>query len=113
MSEDSPEEQKQEADTVELGGNIDLTGFREIEPGMMVVIKKIVGTYAKKFSEQRSDFEKLSISLKTVHKTEGSEKYELHGKLMLGGKPVTSEVTDRNLFFALDSVMKKIENSLS
>lgn len=35
-------------DTLELGGNIQLTGFSELNGGQMIVLKKIVGNYCEK-----------------------------------------------------------------
>jgi ribosome-associated translation inhibitor RaiA len=99
-------------ETLQLGGNIELTGFTELEPGSMVILKKIVGNYARKFSDICKNFEKLSLTMKTVHATERSEKYEVHGKLMDNGTAITSELTDRNLFFALDKVCKNMESSI-
>lgn len=93
---------------IELGGNITLVGFKEIEKGELVVVKKLVGSYTRKMSDSVSEFENLTVTLKIVHKTEGSEKYELHAKAMIGGKPVTSEITERNLFVGLDTVLKKV-----
>lgn len=100
-------------ETVELGGNISLTGFKDLESGSITIIKKIVGSYAKKFSEKSDDFKKLSLTMKRVHATEGSGKYELHAKLILKGAPITAEETDRNLFVVLDNVLKKIEGQIS
>lgn len=95
---------------MELGGNIKLDGFREVDRPELVVVKKIVGSYARKFSDMLGDeFEELSLSLKLVHKKEKSEKYELHAKVMKKGKPYAAEVTDRNLFVAMDSVLKKLQ----
>ena len=51
--------------------------------------------------------------MKPVHETDASRIYELHAKLMDNGKPIVGEVSDRNLFVAIDSVLKKIENSFS
>lgn len=99
-------------ETMELGGNIELTGFSELDPGVLVVVKKVVGNYAKRLSEIEKDFEKLQVTLKTVHKTAKSEKNELHAKVIAKGKPYTAEVTDLNLFFALDKVLKKVENEI-
>jgi ribosome-associated translation inhibitor RaiA len=101
------------AETLELGGNIGLTGFSELDPGAMVVVKKIVGNYAKRFSEIQKEFEKLDVSLKTVHKKETSGKCELHALVRAKGKKYSAEVTEMNLFFALDKVLKKVENSIS
>ena len=97
-------------ETVELGGNIQLTGFKQVEPAAMVVLKKIIGGYAKKFSERCDKFEKLGLTLKPVHKNEHSEKYELHGMVVDNGKTHTTEVVDRNLFFALSIVLKKLDS---
>jgi len=36
-------------DTLELGGNIELTGFRELDPGSMIVVKKNSDTYRVHF----------------------------------------------------------------
>jgi ribosome-associated translation inhibitor RaiA len=103
---------QEEDKPLELGGNIELRGFSNIDSGSMVILKKIIGNYAKKFSEKNSNFEKLSVSMKNVHKTQASEKYEVNGKLVIRGNPITAEVTDRNLFVAVDSVLKKIENQI-
>lgn len=93
---------------IELGGNITLVGFKEIEKAELVVVKKLVGSYTRKMSDIVSGFENLTVTLKIVHKTEGSEKYELHAKAMVNGKPVTSEITERNMFVGLDDVLKKV-----
>ncbi len=93
---------------IELGGNITLVGFKEIEKAELVVVKKLVGSYTRKMSDTVSGFENLTVTLKIVHKTEGSKKYEFHAKAMVSGKPITSEITDRNLFVGLDDVLKKV-----
>ncbi|KYK25613.1 hypothetical protein AYK26_05735 [Euryarchaeota archaeon SM23-78] len=93
---------------IELGGNITLVGFKEIERGELVVVKKIVGSYARKMSDTVSGFESITVTLKIVHKTEGSEKYELHAKALVKGKPITSKSTERNLFVGLDDVLKNV-----
>jgi len=79
----------------------------------MIVLKKIVGNYARKFSERLSNFEQLSITMKTVHDTEKNRQFEINGKVMENGKPITAEIVDRNLFVAVDGVLKKIENSIN
>lgn len=98
-------------DIIQLGGNIELSGFREIEKINNVVINKIVGNYARKFSEIGSNFEKLQLHLKTVHASEdgNSKKIELHARVFNNGKVFASEVVDRNLYFALDAVLKKVK----
>ena len=49
-------------DTMQLGGNIELNGFNELERSKLVVVKKIVGNYAKEFSD-KTRFDKLSLTL--------------------------------------------------
>ncbi|PIN72325.1 hypothetical protein COV21_02535 [Candidatus Woesearchaeota archaeon CG10_big_fil_rev_8_21_14_0_10_45_5] len=99
-------------ENIQLGGNIELIGFSVIDRAQMVVVKKIVGNYARKFSEMAKDFEKLSLSLKKIHAIENSENYEISAKLMAGGKPLNGSVTDRNLFFGIDKVLKIIEGMI-
>ncbi len=95
-------------DIQQLGGNIELAGFRELDSGSMIILKKIIGNYARKFSDKLGNMEKLSITIKTV----GSNQYEMHAKLVAGGEVFNSEVTDHNLFVITDAVMKKIESSV-
>ncbi|MCB9362661.1 hypothetical protein H6504_04450 [Candidatus Woesearchaeota archaeon] len=97
-------------DEVELGGNIRLNGFSALEPGKLVVVKKIVGNYAKRLTEHAEGFDGLSVSMKKVH---GSDNFEVHSKVVAKGGPFTSEITNRNLFFALDDVLSKLEEQVS
>ena len=100
-------------DFMQLGGNIELSGFRDVDGASMVVLKKIIGNYGRHMSEISDKFEKLSITMKPVHETEKSEKYEIHAKLIKEGKPFVSEVVERNLFVAVDNALKKIVNEIS
>lgn len=95
---------------MQLGGNIRLSGFNEISKPELSVLKKIIGSYARKFSDNLEGYQSLSLHLKGVHRTEASEKFEVHGKVEANGKINTSEVTDRNIFVAVDSVLKKLES---
>ncbi|MCF7871779.1 hypothetical protein K9L97_01985 [Candidatus Woesearchaeota archaeon] len=97
---------------MQLGGNIRLSGFNVLEKPEVVVVKKIVGSYARKFSDNLQGYEALELHLKEVHKTEGSEKYELHGKVVFEGKVEATEITERNIFVAVDTVLKKLETIL-
>lgn len=96
-------------DSIELGGNIELNGFSKIDRSNMVIVKKIVGTYAKKLYEHGNKIDKISLHLKNVHQDQGQGKFEIHAKVISEGKPITSETINNNLFFALDDVLKKIE----
>ena len=100
-------------DILQLGGNIQLAGFRDIDGASMVILKKIIGNYVRKMSEVAKKFESLNVTMKPVHETEKSEKYEIHAKLLDNGKPIVSEVVERNLFVAVDNALKKIINELN
>jgi hypothetical protein len=97
---------EQDEKDLQLGGNITLSGFKEIGRGEIIVVKKIVGSYARKFSDNIDNFESLKLNLKIVHQTEASEKYELHCQAIAGGKSYNTDHTDRNLFVCLDHVLK-------
>ena len=88
--------------TMELGGNISLSGFSERDFTEMIVIKKIVGQYARKFTDHFKEFSHLNITMKTVH----TSKFELVTKAHIASKEFASEVTENNLFVALDSSLK-------
>jgi len=100
-------------DPVQLGGNITISGFRDIDGASMVVLKKIIGNYARKIAEMNDKFESLKVTMKSVHEKEKSEKYEIHVNLMNNGKPFVSEVVERNLFIAVDNALKKVMNEIS
>ena len=111
MEENTKVEENSAEDSVQLGGNIVLSGFRDIDGGSKVILRKIVGSYARKFADSTSNFEKLALSMKLVHQTEGSQKYEIKGKMVDNGQVFASDITDRNLFVAIDGVLKKLESS--
>jgi hypothetical protein len=93
---------------ISLGGNIVLTGFRDLSRQELVIVKKIVGSYARKLSDNLSDFQELKVTLKSVHKTENSEKYELHTSVRFGRSHFEAGIVERNLFVGLDSCIGKV-----
>ena len=99
-------------ENIKLGGNIELSGFRVVDGSSMVVLKKIIGNYAKRIAELTKRLEVLHLTLKPVHEREKSEKYEVHAKIVDDGKVYASEITERNLFVAVDTALKKIVNEL-
>ena len=98
---------------MQLGGNIELSGFRDMDGATMVVLKKIIGNHARRMTELNDKFESLKVTMKPVHETEKSEKYEIHAQLIAAGKPVVSEAVERNLFVAVDDALKKIISEIS
>ena len=99
---------EEESDSTELGGNITLVGFKEVDKAELVVVKKLVGSYTRKLADTVSGFESITVTLKLIHHTEeGNPKYELHAKVNVKGNVCATEVVDRNLFVGLDDVLKK------
>lgn len=97
--------------TLELGGNIQLTGFRDLDPATLIIVKKIVGNFVKHVSNTYNNFKGLNVTLKIVHQREKSEKYEIHAHLKTD-QTYTADVVERNLMVGLDSVLKKVEKEM-
>jgi ribosome-associated translation inhibitor RaiA len=87
--------------SVRLGGNIELFGVDKFDGATMIVLKKIIGTYARKFSEKGVDRLAVSFSEKEV-KVEASSQ----------GNALTSSALHSNVFFGVDSALKEIERQL-
>ncbi len=92
------------AETIKLGGSIELKGFSEIDGGSMIILKKIIGSYSRKFSDNLDGFESLSIEL-----NQQGEESEVTGTVVVSGKEKTAKIVDKNLFVAIDKVLKEIE----
>lgn len=91
---------------------LELTGFREIDSSSMAVLKKIIGNHVKRIAELTKKLETLHITLKPIHKTEKSEKYEIHIKIIGDGRVFASKAIGRNLLVVVDTALKKIVNEL-
>ena len=105
---------KEAKDEINLGGNITLSGFKELDKTTMVVVKKIVGSRTKKITDSYENFENITVKLKQMHGDKKTEKglFEIHIRVVLGGKQTVSEATGRNLFFILAEAFSKLEKQL-
>ena len=99
------------AETINLGTSIQLTGFRDLDGGKMVILKKLVGNYARRISDKCEKFENLSLVMKPVGSS--LDVYEIHGKLVDSGKVYAAEATERNMFVVVDGVLAKLFNGIS
>lgn len=84
---------------IQLGGNIALEGFEQLDPGVLVVVKKVVGSYAKRFNDLKglfSKFEVLKEGDKVIFRVTG-EKTFLEGS-----------AEEPNLFFAMSKAMNDL-----
>jgi len=86
---------------VRLGGNIELFGVENLDHATMIVLKKIIGTYARKFSEKGLD--RLSVAF-----GEGEIKIEAVSQ----GSTFASAASHSNVFFGVDAALKEIEKQL-
>ncbi len=95
-----------------LPTNVVLSGFRDVDKASMSAVAKVVSNYAKKIEERCKNMERLSILMKPVHENEKTSKFEIHGKLLDNGKAFTAEMTDKDLLFAIEKVLGKIESEM-
>ena len=95
------------SDILQLGGNIELCGAGVLDPATLIVLKKLVGNYARQFSN-KLPVEKLSITI-----TKHDAGVSLTGVLVTNNTSYTAEITDKNIFLGLDAALKKIEKDLS
>ncbi|MBW3012116.1 hypothetical protein KY311_02945 [Candidatus Woesearchaeota archaeon] len=102
--------ENESAETINLGASIQLSGFRDLDGGKMVVLKKLVGNHVRKISDNCEKFVNLTLVMKPVGSNQNQ--YEIHGKLVDEGKVITSEAVDRNLFVVVDRVLTKIFNEI-
>jgi hypothetical protein len=91
---------------LELGGGIFLDNFEEIEPGKLIIVKKIVGNYTKNISEKLNGFKKIMVSL------EGENTYKIKIEIEASEKFV-AQGEKENLFFALDEALSGINNQIT
>ncbi len=93
---------------MKLGGNIELEGFDSLEPAQLIVVKKIVGSNAKKISEGITPFDNLSI---TLQENQPDQK-TIKGKITVKGTDHEAEASDKNLFFALNTLFTKLTEKI-
>lgn len=94
---------------ITLGNNMELSGFNALDPASLIVVKKMIGNYAKKINDDKGDFQKLSLDLV---KTEGSNNIQIVGMLDMNKTSFKSTVNDMNLFFALDKALTQLQQEL-
>lgn len=86
---------------VELGGNIKLEGFDDLEPAQLIVVKKVVGNYAKDVSEQ-NEFSEFIVTLS------GNK---ISVKIVSKDKTIEEEESGDNLFMTLDKALAKAKEA--
>jgi len=102
-----PNSRDSDSEELKLGGNIVLVGF-SLDPAEMIVVKKIVGHYAKKISEQTA-YSELKVRLRQSKKTK-SFLHELDVDVFTSGGILTSNAEDKNLYSGLSDALEKVYN---
>lgn len=98
---------------IKLGDLIELSGFSVFDRSEMIIIKKVVGNYVRKFIDYEKGFSSLRITAKKVHEREKSVIFEFHLLITLSqGNPIAIDSNGRNAFMALDELLKNAEEIL-
>lgn len=92
------------AEKTRLGGNIVLEGFEELTMAESVVAKKIIGGYARRFSDELEEYKEFQITL--------NEDESISLILKYGEEEVTVEEKTDNIFFTLGDALKKLEKKV-
>ena len=101
-------------EVLQLGGNIELTGFGGLNASEMIVVKKIVGNYARRLEDVCTNFNGLKLKLKPLHQAgDKVRNFELHGQVVDDGRVVPAGTTEHNVFVGVDSVCKKLVSEIS
>lgn len=87
---------------IELGGNIKLDGFEGVEPAQLIVIKKVVGNFARQYSE-KVDVKELLVKLEDDKKNKIT--VDLNGEIKESDK-------GDNLFYVLNGLLVKVRDKL-
>lgn len=94
---------------IALGKSIVLEGFKDINGGQMVILKKLLGNYVKDISSKH-DFQKLSLNLSKVDIGENTI-YHIIGELITD-RQHCAEAKEKNMFFAIDKCLKVFDKEL-
>lgn len=87
---------------IELGGNIKLDGFDQIESGKLVVAKKMIGSFARKISDKKQ-YKDLTVNLSIDN---NMFKIRVVCNNEEGG--LEGEKTENNLYFAINGAFRVI-----
>ena len=88
-------------ETIRLGGNIELVNINGIDGASMIILKKMIGNYARSFSERGVNGLSVTFSgeIVTVDLMKDSDK-------------LSSSAESSNVFFAVDTAFKDLDSQL-
>jgi len=88
-------------DSLKLGGNIELVNAGVLDRGALVIVKKLVGNYARRFSEK--GMSRLEVSFGDAGVTVTAE---------CQGREVSASAIHTNVFFSVDNALRDVEQKL-
>ncbi len=91
---------------IELGGNIKLKGFTELDAATLIVVKKIVGNYTKRLSNNHPDFNELLLELNQQE----DKMFNINANFSKKSGNVSSEADGSNIFFALSKALEGVNS---
>lgn len=86
---------------MELGGNIVLDGFDDLDRDNLVVLKKMVGNYAKNIYAKKEEG-KLTVTLKSK-----DNDFTIEASLKTNENEEKHEASDKNMFVALNNALSQ------
>jgi len=89
----------------ELGGNIRLVNFR-FDSQEMILIKKIIGNYAKKIRTFK-EYQELRLEIKD-HSKEKTRKFEINALLIFNGERASANAEGLNPFVLINEVLARV-----
>jgi hypothetical protein len=89
---------------MELGGNIKLSGFNNLDHATLIVVKKMIGNYARKITETIGPLQELKLSLENSD----ASGWDLKASLILNSSNFSSQNKGSNLFYTMNNVLNSI-----
>jgi len=95
-------------DIIALGDKINLVGFKIFSGSEMIIIRKMIGNYVRKFMEKDKDFTMLTLHVKTIHEIEDNKRFEMKAAYE-GTQTMHVDGSEKNVFVCLDNLLKKLD----
>ncbi|MBN1274948.1 hypothetical protein JXA12_01525 [Candidatus Woesearchaeota archaeon] len=92
---------------IELGGNIRLHGFEELDHAELLIAKKLVGSYIRKVCDHAGKCEQADITMERV-----AAGFSLQAEVKTAERSAEASVTGANVFMAIDDALKAVLREL-
>ena len=86
---------------MQLGESIELIGFNSLDKVKMFILRKIIGSHARRISGINK-FERLLL---LMEERPDGERFRVNAEVF-GNNPKKSERIDKNIFIAVDNALK-------